>query len=306
MFVIPRATDTMQAMTATGLLAASAVLLVVEANPAAPRSEADAVEAQVANTISSFDLELRSLGDLQTLPGAAPLLAEANSAMEEGIRAYVEVELETAVTSLDHSIDLYRQAGADLWGSEALARAHLNRGLVALALGEESEAGSHFSQALNINPSLMLEKGTYAPPVISAFEKARAAFLQTGFQPRPAEVWGGAARRLGADGVVVVRVQRKKERTVAMSYLKVAPEGAMSTEARAASRKDTPRQVGRTAEKLLEAALGPRPVPKWRKWAWIGGGTLATGILILIAGAASQPKVDTSIVVPTPTPSSLR
>ena len=87
-----------------------------------------------------------------------------------------------------------------------------------------------------------------------------------------------------------------------MSFLEVAPEGSMSTKARESTRNTSANAIERTTKKLIEAALGPIPPPKWRKWAYIGGGTVATGILILIAGAVNQPRVDTTITIPTPTP----
>lgn len=292
----------MQVMTFSVLLAASQLLLVVEGDPLVPRARVDAVEAQIATILSGRDYDYRTVGDLQTLEGTAAQIEEANTAMEEGVRLYVEVELDSSRESLDRAVELYRGAGADLWRAPQLARALLFRGLVDLALSDPDGAASHFSDALQVDPTLSLEKGTYAPPVIAAFERSREAFLQTGFQPRPPEVWGGAARRLSATGVVLVKILQDEERGVSMAFLEVAPEGAMSTKSRETARSTAPPAIERTAHKLLDSALGKPPPPKWRKWAYIGGGTLATGVLIIIAGAVNQPRVDTQIVVPTPTP----
>ena len=90
---------------------------------------------------------------------------------------------------------------------------------------------------------------------------------------------------------------------VAMLFLQVAPAGAVETKSRVSPKSNTDRHVRKAALDLLKAALGPKPKPKWRKWAWIGGGTLVTLVGGIAFLAAQQPRITTTVVIPTPTPS---
>lgn len=282
------------------LAAASTFLLVVEADASAPRAEADAVVAESALALSDAGREFRSPDDLSVLPGVAPLVQKADSELERGIRAYVEVELDEAVRALDESVARYEEAGAALWGAPALARAHLYRGFVALAQGDETAAGAAFAEALAIDPTLVVEEGTFAPDVVAAFERARSAFLAAGFRPAPPEVWGGAARRLNADAVLLVRLERTEAaRRASLYYLSVDPTGATDTRARYTVDPVTMRALRKGIEAVIVKAEGKQPMARWKKWSIGVGSALVLIFAGMLALAAGQDTADVKVKIPT-------
>lgn len=253
----------------------ASLLVVVEADSQVTPKKVEETRGAILSVLKQQELSSKLPQDLATRSGVSDDLEQARGDLEEGVRLYVDLELDRSKTALQGAIAAYEKVGAPLWGESSLARAHLYLGLVLLAQGHESDAGASFSRGIEIDRSTLLDRETHGPEVYDSFERARVAHVQAGFRPRPAEVWGVTARNLGCEEVILAQMEPDQAGgRISFSRLRVEVNGSVEVVGRKALENFEEAAVRKATKELLDPQQVTRNM-NWKRWAWIGAGASA-------------------------------
>jgi len=112
-------------------------------------------------------------------PGRAPIggsgdpLADAKRELERGVKAYRELDLDTAIAALRAAEEKAPAAATSPGIAGVVAEARVTLGLIALAQGKTDDADEHFRYAAGLEPERRLDGRDNPPEVVAAYENAR-------------------------------------------------------------------------------------------------------------------------------------
>lgn len=210
-------------------------------------------------------------------------LQEAKRELERGVKAYRELELETAVSALRAAEEKAALTLSSPGVASVVAEARVHLGLIALAKGKAGDADEHFRRVAALEPDRRIDGRLHPPEVVAAYEKARGAVARSPFceltlssKPSSAKIlldgrpasgtvrvpygvhYVQASTDLGAAGQRVELAQPR-----ALASLAIAPDaGAALASLRAATRRGDDASAGAAAD-ALAASAGAGQVILW-------------------------------------------
>jgi hypothetical protein len=211
---------------------------------------------------------------LVPLPGLVPLMQQEDAKaglrtkgaelMEEGRKAMVALDKETALARLNEARGLYRKGFVRYYDPRVLAQVHLLLGVLALEHQARPDlARQELVEVHHLDPGFTLD-AHYSPAVRAAFQDAAR-----GLPPRPApppEDLERLTRLAGARAGLVLTIQDTGEQSLVQGSLFLQEKGAYTkVESRLLDTSDPgrqKRQAGALGALLLAALEAHYPAPK--------------------------------------------
>lgn len=117
-------------------------------------------------------------------PGRVPIggsgdpLADARRELDRGVKAYRELDLDTAIAALRAAEEKAPAAATSTGIAGVVAEVRVTLGLIALAQGKTADADEHFRRAAVLEPERRLDTRDNPPEVVAAYETARRAVVK--------------------------------------------------------------------------------------------------------------------------------